>query len=136
MAQARRMKLDEALSYHQFEDDAEEEDSWAMEKLRTLEAIPVPKDLRQVVGSQQKAKVFVGFSMSLYIEKGCRSRGNPFAQVCLGPLTLSNLAKILSPLVTAQTCSICVRTMHNFSSGGLVSNFFTLFLVFHFWGEP
>jgi hypothetical protein len=57
LAEARKLKLDEALKYHQFEDDAEEEDSWAMEKLRILESMPIPRDARQAQGSLHKAKV-------------------------------------------------------------------------------
>ena len=57
LAETRKRNLDEALKYHQFEDDAEEEDSWAMEKLRILESMPIPRDARQAQGSYQKAKV-------------------------------------------------------------------------------
>ena len=57
LAQARRTRLEESLTYRQFEDDAEEEDSWALDKLRTLEAMPIPKAARQAAAAQQKAKV-------------------------------------------------------------------------------
>lgn len=57
LAQNRGKKLSEVSVFFLFEGDAEEEDSWAMEKLRALESLPIPRDSRQAEMYQQKAKV-------------------------------------------------------------------------------